>query len=428
MTDRIRIPDQRTVMAVACLIGLAALVVQRMWSAFPPDLSALYMAGWLYAQGNFDLIYAAPPGFFGASPPEWQGFLPGLGLQGQDVLPYVYPPFWAALLSPAAALDPATFFRAAAVAQMAMLAASVALAWRLARGFAVPIWGWILISIALIATSFIAYIAIAQLQPQITVTFLTLLAFDRYGAGKSATAGTILAVAAALKLAPAALALIFLLDRDRRAACAFAVAGAALAGASLAFAGPQLHWDFLASMKAASAGLYITAVTYSSEVMLQAAASLTGLAPPMDFAQRNIRIDDTGLVVAALNKFLLLAALVWMLRRTDGLAPDRRLPVRLFALWLLISLFGPLGWIHYYLLQLLLLPMLIGLLRRPHGVAALVSIAVLTSWPLFAALRALTPGDLPPALLGVATMTALFVLVVRPARGMHRARPSPLPA
>ena len=48
--------------------------------------------------------------------------------------------------------------------------------------------------------------------------------------------------------------------------------------------------------------------------------------------------------------------------------------IGLFALSLIIALFGPLGWLHYYLLPLFLLPGLFGLLGR--GPATVLALAV----------------------------------------------------
>lgn len=64
--------------------------------------------------------------------------------------------------------------------------------------------------------------------------------------GRSGVAGGLIAVAAALKLAPAILAWWFVVRRDWRAVGAFLVVGAAAAAVSLAGAGLQNHVDYLA--------------------------------------------------------------------------------------------------------------------------------------------------------------------------------------
>ncbi len=400
----------------ASIILFSVLAVAAAWKlvSFPPDLSALYAAARFYAMGEYDLVYAAPKIFFGGTAPEWLPYLAELGLEGEEPLPYVYPPLWAALFAPlAAAVAPQTFFQIIGAVLFASIAGSVLVAWRLARGFAIPLWSWIILSAVLLATSVISFIAVYHLQIQILVVFLCLLAFERYRAGRAGTAGAILALAAALKLAPAGFALLFLLDRNWRALGVFTVIGGGLGLSSLAIAGIDLHWAFLDSIRLASTGLFVSSVSLSFEVLLQAAASISGLTPPIDFAQRNVWVADTGAVIGAINKLLLLGGLVWMIRRTAELAEGPRLAVRVFALSLLLNLFGPLGWAHYYMLQLFMLPMVLGLMPRARAALLIAGTAVLTSWPLLLGIRMVASGDFLPAGLSAAVMCVLFVTVVQ---------------
>ncbi|MCG6903330.1 MAG: DUF2029 domain-containing protein [Rhodobacter sp.] len=409
-------PDPRTLFAATAMAAFAYIALFLLWNTFPADLSALYMAGHLFQTGQYNLIYAAPDGFFGASPPEWQPLLPALGLAGQDVLPYVYPPLWAAVMAPLSALGPQGFFQAAALVELALLMASVWLAWRLCRSFAIPFWAWALTGTVLLGTSVISFTALMHLQPQIVVVFLTLLAFERYSTGQSRLAGTLLGLAAMLKLAPAGLVLIFLLDRNWRALGGFAVTCAVLGGLGLALTGVGLHLEFLSSMAAAGDGLFITSITYSADLLLHGLAAALDLVPPLDADARNFRVPDAGLAVAIAGKALLVAALIWTVAGTARLPDSHRLPARLLAFSLLINLFGPLGWVHYYLPQLLLLPALIGLLPRFGGAVLLALVGTLTSWPLLMLLRTEIHGDFAIAAMGTATMALLFIAVVRLAR------------
>lgn len=432
---------RRLIPAAVLLAALMIAAIRMMWTAHPPDLSALYMAGYLFAEDRFDLIYAAPAGFFGATPPDWMPVLGEIGLYGQEVLPFVYPPLWAALLSPiAGAVDPATFFRAADIALVCLLAGSVLVAWRMARDWAMPLWAWILVATAALATSTMSLMAMMQLQPHILVVFLTLLAFERYGAGRSLTAGVCLGLAAALKLSPAALILIFMLDCDRRALAGFAGMAGLCAMASLALAGPDLHRAFLDSMAQAVSGTQITGVTFSADVLLNGAASALGLAAPLDLAQHNIRIPHTPMPAKLAGRLAMLAALIWMLRSTAGLDPQKRIVARLFLLSLLVGLFGPLGWAFYFLPQLFLLPALVGLLPRRNGAAIMAATLALTSWPLFTLIGMHVAGDYPRAALGAVVLLALFAAVTamlarrnapQPARAGRpwriHARPGPAP-
>ena len=396
--------DARLVVALLLLAAFCAMALARVWSGFPADLSALFMAGHLYATGQADLIYAAPPGFFNASPAEWTPLLPALGLADQYPLPYVYPPLWAALFAPLSTLGAPAFFQVFAVVEIAMLAASVVLAWRLCRAFAIPLWAWILLSTVLMASSVITFTALIHLQPQIIVVFLILLAFERYSAGNHATAGAILAIAALLKLAPAALILIFILDRNWRALATFALTCAIFITLSLTFMGPDLHRDFLTSMAAASAGVFVTTVNFSFELVLH------GLSGGMDLTAKDFTLPDNALF-PAITKATLIISLLWVIFKTNALPETHRLPARLLLLTVLINLFGPLSWAHYYLPQLFLLPALIGLLPKPQGAILCAGVAIATSWAMLLIMNSQFSGDFPFAALGATTMFALFILV-----------------
>ena len=79
----------------------------------------------------------------------------------------------------------------------------------------------------------------------------------------------------------------------------------------------------------------------------------------------------TGALFLGLTAIALTAAFLIALRDKPG--PERR-ATGLFALWLILTLFGPLGWQHYYLLPLLLLPGLIARMTPRAGL--LLGIAV----------------------------------------------------
>ena len=84
--------DMRLAVSLIMLAGYGFVLLSQAWAHYPPDLSALYMAGHLYGTGQYDLIYAAPPGFFAQSPEAWLPLLPSLGLADVNVLAFVYPP------------------------------------------------------------------------------------------------------------------------------------------------------------------------------------------------------------------------------------------------------------------------------------------------------------------------------------------------
>ncbi|WP_152544564.1 glycosyltransferase family 87 protein [Actibacterium mucosum] len=415
----------KTALAVAALAGWCLFQFWRMWSAFPPDLSALYMAGYLHAEGMYDLIYARPSGFFGGTPREWWGILPRLGLSGENVLPYVYPPLWAGLLSPiAGALSPEAFFRGALLIQIPMIAASVVLAWRILRPTSLPLWAWIMISVGLLSTSMLSKFAVVQLQPQITVIFLILLSFERYGAGKAQMAGAILAIAAALKLAPVVLAVIFVMDRNWTAFRMCALVGVCLAAVSVTLMGPQLHFAFLDSVRSLSDGVFITSVNYSVNAMLHGIGIEMGFFQTwVDLNTRNIRLNSSEVLVDRLCLALLAFSLIAVLWRTRAMSERTRLTVRIFAIAGLFSLFGPLGWAHYFVLQMLLVPAMIPILGARSGGLILLVFGLMTSVPAFNMLRSAYSSDLPV----MAASTIMMLLTIWAITSRPHARPRRMP-
>ncbi|MBD3788745.1 MAG: DUF2029 domain-containing protein, partial [Sphingomonadales bacterium] len=241
--------DARLLRLVQLGLGLwlvVSFVTHRgLWGS---DLAALWFAGQFWAEGLPDLVYAAPPYFFGDTPPEWQSLFAAEGsYPGREAFPYLYPPLWAALMAPVTEAMPiARFFDLALALSLAMLAGSVLLAERIARPKGMARWVFLGWGLVVLATSTCARASIELLQPSIATAFLTLLSFAllrRY----PLAAGAALALAAALKLTPAAFVLLFLIRGQFRAAAGFAVAGGALALASLSLGWP-IHAAFLAQL------------------------------------------------------------------------------------------------------------------------------------------------------------------------------------
>lgn len=192
-------------LAALMLILWAGATVWLQWGHWPEDLSALYVAGHLWQSGHSQLIYAAPEGFFGGAADSWGPVLRDLGIADRTVFSYVYPPLWAALLAPLTdALGPQGFANAVSLIQVPILAASVPLAARLLRPAAMPLAVWTLLGLFALAFSVQSYLALWHNQPSITVAFLVLVAFVCAVEDRPVAAGAALALAAAVKLTPAA--------------------------------------------------------------------------------------------------------------------------------------------------------------------------------------------------------------------------------
>ena len=351
------------------LVGLwTGYTILRQWGHWPEDLAALYVAGWLWQTAQPELIYAAPAGFFGGGPADWRPALEALGIAAKGAFPYVYPPLWAVLTAPLTGLlTPQGFADAVTLLQIPMLGASVLLAGRLMKPATMPLWLWSAIGIAILSFSIQSWVAVWYNQPTITVTFLTLLAFERLGANRPVSAGAALALAAALKLSPAVLVLLFLIDRQYRAAAAFAVTGTALGLLSIALAGWPLHAEFLGRLSDVSGAGFLIAINVSLKPALLAAGSALSLMEPVDPTATEHIYRATPAWLGPALSLAALALAATFLRRLAPLPGPARRGIGLLAFSIILTLFGPLGWLHYYLLPLLLLPGLIGLLPAPRA-------------------------------------------------------------
>ncbi|MCB2117329.1 MAG: DUF2029 domain-containing protein [Rhodobacteraceae bacterium] len=384
-------PARDRMFSVVMLVGWAVVTIVQQWNAWCEDLSAVYIAGWLWQNGQGGLIYDAPAAFFGGVAESWLPAMKALGIAHQNSFAYVYPPLWAVLTAPLTAmLGPEGFFNAVGLVQFPLLAASVWLAGRLLKPAYLPWWIWTAIGLVTLNLTIQSHLAVWHNQPTITVGFLTLLAFERLGAGRPVAGGIALALAAAIKLTPAALVLLFLVDRQWRAALAFGIAGGALGIGSILLAGWPAHAAFLASLAHVKGLGFLIAINTSVLPALLAAGSALGLLPAVDpAAPQHIYTDLPVWLPPAIS----LAGLCLILAFARVLAPlpgAARRGIGLFAFSLILALFGPLGWLHYYVLPMLLLPGLLGLLPiRPAMV--LISVPSLLSLaPVFAQI-----GDLP---------------------------------
>ena len=367
-------------LAAALLAVWAVFTISRQWGVWAEDLSAVYIAGWLWQTGQADLIYDAPKIFFGGIAESWKPAMAALGIEDKVSFAYVYPPLWAVLIAPVTAwLGPQGFLDAATLVQIPMLAGSIFLAGRLLKPERMPWIVWAGLGIAILAFTIHALVAIWHNQPTITVGFLVLLAFERLDRGHPIAAGAALALAAAIKLTPAAFILVFLLDRQFRAVVAFTITGGALGLLSIALAGWPAHAAFLDSLGLVKGVALLSAINISLNTAILSAGSALGWLPYPDPDLPQIVYRDT--IPAWLGPALGAAALALIAVFTRALAPlDGRLRrgIGLFALAIILALFGPLGWLHYYVMPMLLLPALVGLLPVAAG-AALTALVFLSS-------------------------------------------------
>ena len=155
--------------------------------------------------------------------------------------------------------------------------------------------------------------------------------------------------------------------------------------------------------------MLITSINFSVSSLLQ------GLSQGVDWSARNVIIDPQfglGIVAKLIGAF----ALLWAILETQRYPETKRLALRIILFGLLSNMFGPLGWAHYFLLQLLLLPALFSMMPRSSALATVFGFGLATSWMALTLMRSWLPGDLPVALIFTTVFVVLFLTVLRKAR------------
>lgn len=397
---------------------LAALFLWLVWFAFSggwdADLSAVYFAAYSYGIGQHDLIYQSRPMFFGASASDaWDSLAAQMGYEGQTVLPYLYAPIWAAVLAPVSvSVPPAVFFNGMLMVHAAACLGSMALVWRMVRPTGVSFGLWMLISVAIASATTPFFMGFWLNQPQFLVVFLVLLAFERAQSGRPMAAGIALGVAAAIKITPALFVVVFLMDRNWRAASWFALTGAFLLLISIAMAGLDMHAQFLEQLQRAGAHIVLTPINFSLEGVVTA-WSVNALGGDIDQPFVVMEMLDWVGMLSKLGLVLSVAALWWLTRSTT---PERASFGRLLALWCCLILFGPLGWSHYLVGPLLLLPAVLAYFRRGWAIFWIVVVVALLSHPAHIALRPMDLGMGVLMAIGALTLVVMAVVAVAAAR------------
>lgn len=362
-------------LALAALCALAATLVLGL-AAPSRDLMALWLAAQEVAAGTPDRIYAPLEPLFTMRPAmDWYARAEALGRPGQ-VYPYLYPPLWAHLLAPLTGQIGFVPFAAAVLGvQAGLLALMPMLALRLAGLVAPPARAQILFWIGAMAALILSHgvpIALTQGQPQITVAFLTLFALERAAGGRPLSAGLCMGLAIALKLTPLPLALLWLATGQGRAAGIALTTAAALALASVACAGWQVHELFLAHLQAINATA-ISSMAVASFDQLWGSLCCSDLAQRIPDLPPEIGPSHSGWFIlpktalwAGVQKLAIVTALAgfgWALHRKSDPLPRALLWGAAIAT---LAFLGPIGWLYYYLVSLVLLPLTLRALG-PRG-------------------------------------------------------------
>lgn len=398
---------------IVVALGFAFTLLAGRWAV---DLTALYFAAHFFSSGDPALVYVpGPEVFLYDPPPAWRALEAAAGMPDGPLTPYLYPPLWAALLSPVVAkVSPIGFFTAFHLVNLAALAGMIWLAYRLARPARFGFFAWSAVSLALVLTSGVGVMGLWLGQPQILVSFVTLCAFVLLAEKRDIGAGAVLALAAAMKLTPALLVVVFVMERRWRALVAFTIAGAVLALASVWLAGWPMHAAFLDKLSLIEGGLLVSRIVASLELAFhQLGAVLTGSA--------NWRIDHPYMVpepgwIAVATRATLVAGLVLSWASTRRLAARPRLWARVFTVVLVSLVTGPLPWIHYLIATLVLLPGLFLLVPARQAVFVIALTGIALSLPLFLAMSHHPDLGFAQAGLHLGVALGLYALVIARAR------------
>lgn len=379
------VPRPSALLAGLVLVAFVALGLGYASLAFSEDLRALWLAAGAIAGGRPDLVYPPDTTAFTLRPPgAWLATLAAEGYRG-SVYPYVYPPLWPALLAPfTGVMSFETFARGASLANVAALTGMVLLARQLAAprmslALYLALGGWV------IYQQKTGMGALLQNQPQIAVAFLVVLALHQGERGHPLRAGLALALAAALKVSPALLALLWLASGHRRAFAAFAGFGAALAVLSVALAGWPLHAAFLHELGLISRTVLVTRNTFAVDAPVamllhpDRLALVHGAVLPEGSPGSTWHEMAKTPGLRALTALWLVASLAlsaWLLHRAQTVASRA-------AIWpaamILMTLAGPIAWGYHFLAPFAFVPMLadrLGLWRG--GAAAAFLVLILT--------------------------------------------------
>lgn len=353
------------------------------------DLLATWLAGYFYGAGDFAQIYPADTTLYTMLPPtEWEPLMRSRGYE-HDVFPFIYPPLWAAAAAPIAQnTAPESVFAVARILNPAFIALMVWLAARATRT-SLPLAAYLAIGIGAIWLTNVGQVGLLYGQPQIFVSFLTVFAVERLVRGGPATAGAIMALAAALKLYPALYAMVWLLSKAWKPLVAFVGVGLALAGLSVALAGWPLHAAFLHQVATIGDTVLLTRLNFSLDPIIGQIFMMERFEFVTQDAASNAGwfITAKGPLWSAISFGCLLASTLVCARLWAKTGDPMVWPL----LMILGSLFTPLSWVYHYLAPMAFAPALLSRLGTRAGGLLLLGIVVPQLLPVMNMLDALDP-------------------------------------
>lgn len=373
-------------LALAALSAWVVLNAFRYWNLAALDMTGLYFAARFFSLGQFEHIYSSMTDafLFRDAPEAWQGLAASLNYPTDQMSDYVYPPLWAAVFAPiAGAVSPFAFLNTALIFLHAVFALGVMAAWHLSLR-PIPALHWAGLAIALLELTSVGWLASSLVQPQYFVVGLILIAFALYQQGWAATAGTMIAMAAAIKVTPLFFAVIFLADRNWRAATAFVLAGAALAGGSVLLAGWPMHQEFLSRLDVLQHRVLFSHINLS----LIGFASFLQMAWHAEDVWRvfgHAWVDLPGAIKPLSSVLLILtsiAAAAIKLRNTGG----QGVALSVLFIGLATTIASPLGWLHYLIILIACAPVVFALFSSRAALVLMLALTLLLNRFMFDAM------------------------------------------
>ncbi|SEW29861.1 Protein of unknown function [Aliiroseovarius sediminilitoris] len=371
-------------MRIAIIIVLTiSVLVFANGSNAPIDLASLYIAASFYDDGLYHLIYPLDGDFFWNDIPiEWQERA-ALSSDGISIVtPYVYPPIWVAILAPVTKFVSFDIFaRVVLVINVGSFIGMIWLGFRMLKPRRVLATVWVAVSALLLLITSVSHLSLSLGQPQIFVTFLIMLAFCNLIENKPAGAGGWLALAAAIKVAPALLAIIFLMERNWRALLWFGVLGGMLGGLSILMTGWPLHAEFLDKLRELEGTILVSGINLGMDLPLL----LLWQAYNGTLSLETLRIDlwpEPKWILWSVRATFL-SGLIVCFFVSRNLEAHKRVWARLLTTSLVLLFTSPLGWLHYLILPMMLLPGILEFSSRRLGILTIAAVAVGYSLPLY---------------------------------------------
>lgn len=358
-------PRLELAVTIALLLVFLLVLVPAFHSGASADFLALWNAGIALSGGEPSQVYpSAERPFTMLIPRSWQHapYVPG---QNGEAYPFLYPPLWAWVMGQLTRItDFGSVIAVAGWVNAALIPGMVLVAHRIAAP-RMKQWLFLLLGLSFVMLPPAGIVALLQNQPQILVSFLTVLAIERAAHGKERLAGVALALAAAIKVYPALLVFLWFGAGRYRAVASFCLAGAVLGLASVALAGWPLHAIFLDLLSTITQSILVTSLSFTLDAgiaQLTMPGALTFVTAPdlpgIEGEPGGWYVMSKPLVMSLFTQIGQIGALamfVTMLRRR----PRAEAVVWPLAM-MVLALLGPISWGYHYIAPLAFAPMVFG--------------------------------------------------------------------